>query len=356
MGLVPRVASIAVVFACGCGDAGAFACQGDAQCAAAGGICQPQGWCSFPADACPSGQRFGEHAGGGLAGTCVPEDDASTAAGSGGDISGPAATGPSLPTGDVGDSTSTMPVVDDSTGPPLPGTTTTDTDDAASSTSSDSTGAAIDPSLVAWYTFDDPTDLFADASGNELHGYCGQADCPLWQAGILDGAIRIDGVDDHVHVEHDPLLELTDEMTVAVWVSVDSAMASFNSIFCKPIGPSESNSWEIGIEGTGEIYFGGGDLMDQSGVTAPAIELRTWHHLAMTLAGDELRAFIDGELVGTAMVIPFAYDNHTLYIGADADFEMDDNFFHGAVDDARIYDRQLDDAEIAALAASGEPP
>ncbi len=48
--------------------------------AGAVGTCQPNGYCSFPDAECPSGQRYGELAGGGFAGLCVEE----TGTGSGG--------------------------------------------------------------------------------------------------------------------------------------------------------------------------------------------------------------------------------------------------------------------------------
>ena len=54
----------------GC-NASAFQCSDDAECGT-GGTCQPGiGYCSFPDEGCPSEQRYGEHAGDGLAGECV---------------------------------------------------------------------------------------------------------------------------------------------------------------------------------------------------------------------------------------------------------------------------------------------
>ena len=42
------------------------------------GTCEPNGFCSFPDTDCPSGSRYGEHAGAGLANTCVEPVTADT--------------------------------------------------------------------------------------------------------------------------------------------------------------------------------------------------------------------------------------------------------------------------------------
>ena len=45
------------------------------------GRCEPEGWCSFPDGECPSGMRFGDHAGDGLAGECTDVGDPGTTSG-----------------------------------------------------------------------------------------------------------------------------------------------------------------------------------------------------------------------------------------------------------------------------------
>lgn len=57
----------------GCLGGDAFLCESDEVCQQGGvsGLCQPSGYCSFPDDECATGQRYGEHAGGPLAGECV---------------------------------------------------------------------------------------------------------------------------------------------------------------------------------------------------------------------------------------------------------------------------------------------
>lgn len=75
----------------GCSDPQAFPCSEDAQCndGRVQGRCEAAGWCSFADPDCPSGQKFGAHAGNGLAQSCVPQSSAMGSTGpSGGSTQG----------------------------------------------------------------------------------------------------------------------------------------------------------------------------------------------------------------------------------------------------------------------------
>jgi hypothetical protein len=64
-----------------CAPPNAYPCAEDGQCVrrdAPDGICAAPGYCAFPSDGCPSGYRFGAHAGDGLADACVPVSDTET--------------------------------------------------------------------------------------------------------------------------------------------------------------------------------------------------------------------------------------------------------------------------------------
>lgn len=68
-------ALLALTLCVGCHRA--FACDDDQECRLDGvaGACEPDGWCSFPADDCVSGRRYGRHASAALHGRCVPVAD-----------------------------------------------------------------------------------------------------------------------------------------------------------------------------------------------------------------------------------------------------------------------------------------
>jgi len=112
----------------------AFACLESADCSdgAMAGTCEPTGWCSFDDPDCESGARYGEHAGGGLAGQCVDPagttTDASTSLGS--------ASSTTATTTDATTSSTTEPA-----------TTTTTTDDTTDDTGIPACGDGdLDPS------------------------------------------------------------------------------------------------------------------------------------------------------------------------------------------------------------------
>lgn len=65
----------------GCSSPTAFECSEDAECGAEGTCQVGVGFCSFPDERCPSAQRYGEHAGDGLAGTCVEQGGSSSSTG-----------------------------------------------------------------------------------------------------------------------------------------------------------------------------------------------------------------------------------------------------------------------------------
>ncbi|MEM6990606.1 MAG: hypothetical protein AAF721_08920 [Myxococcota bacterium] len=76
------VAFAGLLAAPGCPTETSFVCGDDSQCVGADqGMCQPNGFCSFPDDECPTGQRYGKQAPSTLAGQCVPVMGAGTGSG-----------------------------------------------------------------------------------------------------------------------------------------------------------------------------------------------------------------------------------------------------------------------------------
>jgi hypothetical protein len=69
--MVPRYLLLLAICQLSCLPSPAFLCDGDESCGA-GGLCEPDGYCSFGDDRCESGQRYSAYAGPEVAEQCVP--------------------------------------------------------------------------------------------------------------------------------------------------------------------------------------------------------------------------------------------------------------------------------------------
>lgn len=340
-------ALVLVVLVFGC-SADAFPCALDDDCAGApDGLCEASGWCSFPDGGCDSGRRYGRWAGDGLGDACVPID-----AGTSTDTGVDATTLSTLSTDSTGPASATLPatVSIDSGG------TTSPIDPESSGTTDPTeggtTGEPLDPDLVAWYRFDegDFAGSLLDEVGNH-HGECGPPSCPLAIPGPIGNAGEFDGIDDIVHVPTDDDLQVADALTVAVWARIDIVDADFNSFVAKAYLAEIDDTFEVGLDGTGNVQFGLSTVMPPSPdlqIEAPGLAI--WTHVAGTWDGVVMRLYVDGVLVGETEAGALAQDEHGVTIGGGVDFREDANFFEGALDDVRIYRRALLEDEIAALA------
>lgn len=331
MGRVHQWAWLGLV--AGCSADPVFICVSDQQCAggAAPGICQA-GWCTFEDSECDSGQRYGEHSGGGLAGTCVPSIGEGTSA----TTEGPTTTTTSLDAGDPGDETSSEG----------------DMSDESTETTSPDPVELPDP--IAWYTFDDPEDPWADVSGNGLHAWCGDPECGEPEPGRLGGAIRLDGLYDHGHVDHDPVLETPDGFTLAAWAWPDGLRqpTTTQAILSKPYDGGTDDSWQLGLAADQSAALAAIHPDSWGDETSAPWPMREgWHHVAATWDGEVLSLYVDGVLGASASVAPLVIGDQYVLIGADAENDGDVQYYGGLLDDVRIYDSALSGEQIAALVA-----
>src|SRR5262249_27072353 len=83
--------------------------------------------------------------------------------------------------------------------------------------------------------------------------------------------------------------------------------------------------------------------------TGRDLPLNTWTHLTGMFDGSTYRLYINGELAGSAAGSPLPPDNAPLMIGGSGDCST----FAGLIDEVRIYNRALSQAEIQAIASTG---
>lgn len=343
---------------------GSFLCQSDAQCVSSGvdGQCLEDGYCGFPDADCESGLRYGDGSGA-LSGQCAPIPG-------GGSTSATTASAETSSSG-TDAASSTGPAVDDSatgsettTGEDTGPASTTTSAESSSDGSSSSGGQPVDPSLVLWLRFDDMVEdgMWIDSSGYGHHGVC--ASCPDLAEGVDDLGAFFDGDSTYVEVPHSDLLSTPEGFTVAAWIYMVQPPEEQRSIVTKAVNDGVYNSWELYFFPEGvmcpdclllSMAVGDGD---ETAVSFEEIPTSEWVHVAGTWDGQIMTMWVNGQAVVERKIVELQMDDHPILVGADDDHDPSDpvgldGYFDGFIDDVRLYDRRLDDDEIAELAALG---
>ncbi len=226
-----------------------------------------------------------------------------------------------------------------------------------------SPAAPMDPGLVARWMFDDDAgDTAADSSGN---GHDGTA---INGASISAGVLALNGSDQYVEVPHDPALNLTDAFTITAFVRLDAA-DDRRAIITKEQMPHSSRGWNCWIQDgeprmqlmDGVKWAETGDvnqskLTVQSGAT---LEAGVFYHLAFVYdsAGPE-QIYVDGALqVSEDVVTGTLHANEQpvrigAYVWDPAGYQK---YLAGSIDELRIYNRVLTEAEITEVVHPQQP-
>jgi len=209
--------------------------------------------------------------------------------------------------------------------------------------------------LVAAYGFEEAGGTSAtDASGNGNDGALSGATRTV--SGRFGGALAFDGVNDQVAVADDDTLDLSGAMTLEAWVRPTSSLAGWRTVVLKE-QPGDLvyglYAAATGYRPSGHVFVAGGDLRVQAPSALPANE---WSHLATTYDGTTLRLYVNGAQVGSLTAAgPMSASDGPVRIGGNTVW---DEWFAGAIDDVRIYDRSLSASEIQSdmSAPVGTPP
>jgi len=203
-----------------------------------------------------------------------------------------------------------------------------------------------DPSLVGWWKLDDGAGTIAlDSSGRSVDGTLfGE---PEWLAkAVYGGGLLFDGTDDYIFIDgHFQLAEYT----MSVWFRVDSA-GQRDILSAYAVGVQHGILLEVQAAGTLR-YLHRYPLGTEGGVnvyTTASYADGAWYHAAIVKASDQITLYINAEQVGsTADTSVFdPTDSFGVAVGVLDDERGVDRPFLGPMDDIRVYDRALAQAEI----------
>lgn len=180
------------------------------------------------------------------------------------------------------------------------------------------------------------------------------------QAGVIGGALGFDGADDAVRLPYREELPLgAGDFTASLWFRYTATTGEQPLLWMGGVGTTQPQVWLRGEPASGRVR---GLITVREGATAVrtawvsadgAYNDGRWHHLALRRGGGRLTLFVDGTSTG-APDVPGSVSRNAPF-GVHIGQRMDGRaHFTGAIDEVRVWDRALTDAEITgAGAASG---
>lgn len=202
-------------------------------------------------------------------------------------------------------------------------------------------GLNLRSGLVAEYLFEGDAQ---DSSGNGYHGKVVGASICEDRFGNQAGSYYFDGKDDYVIVEPAPPFQ--DTFSLSVWCYYDAKVSldGWHSAILSQDGQHERRVFQLSTLDSSINFH---RFLAQPDLKAP-VHRGYWYHIVVTYEEQMFKLYRNGVLVQAQEGNLVTAAEEPLYIGRKSTDEPS-FFFHGKIDDVRIYNRALTAEEVSEL-------
>lgn len=206
--------------------------------------------------------------------------------------------------------------------------------------------------LVGYWKFDDGNGLEAcDSSGDGNNATVHGAE---WTGGRFGEALSFDGIDDYAEVHGSGGLNITGyQFSISTWVFPRVQHSGSGDVIAKRLG--SLGQYFVGWWWNGShVGFGTGLYNGVSISFAPNLyhPIGIWYHVVSVYNGARLRLYVNGGLeIDQPVVGDLLPLDAPLYFGR-MNTTLGDVYFNGSIDDTKIFDFGLSQAQLQAEALS----
>ena len=208
-------------------------------------------------------------------------------------------------------------------------------------------------SLVGYWTFD-------EGSGGNAYDYSGRNNTGTLNMNTTGNAtsgwnstdckygscLKFDGMNDYVSVANSGSLNITNALTIALWVKFNS-IAPSAGFLAKGYGSISNYQFGTGESGT-QLRFRWNDTNNIINSPNHNYKADEWHYVTVTVdtVNHILRFYSDGSQLGSDVSFPSVLiaNSEPLKIGLSAD-----TYFNGTIDEVMTFNRSLSASEVATL-------
>jgi hypothetical protein len=205
------------------------------------------------------------------------------------------------------------------------------------------------PGLVAYYSFSGNAN---DESGNGNHGVVYGAHSARDRFGNENNAYNFDGISAYIQAIVSNMPAVESSQTISLWFMVDQQPSFKESLGADNIialvDSAAGTGVQFGYRAAGyqtlgfDTWYWGGELVLES----PHPSVNAWHHCVYTYDSQTHLFYLDGKQTAKSLVKPQLGMPKMLMLG---NYPGGDQFFHGSLDEVRIYNRALSPSEINLL-------
>jgi hypothetical protein len=190
----------------------------------------------------------------------------------------------------------------------------------------------------------------SDVSGN---GNTGTIVNATWTtSGKYGSALSFNGANAQVVINDSASLHLTSAVTLEAWVNPSVAPTGWQDVIYKAVDNYylEAASLNANKPGAGVLLTSSAEPLAYGSAQLAA---STWTHLAMTYDGTTLKMYMNGVLAtSTAQTGTITTSTNALQIGGDTTYGQ---YFKGLIDEVRVYNIALTQAQIESDMATALP-
>ena len=201
--------------------------------------------------------------------------------------------------------------------------------------------------VAAWGFNETAGATSADASGN--NNTATLVNGPLFAAGKNGNGLRFDGINDYLTVPNSAGLNVAGSaLTLSMWINPTGSTGD-QVVVGKHWNTSMTSPYyqyglELGSNGRVPVFLIGTTGGHQAASMGTALAVNQWSHLTIVFNGSTVAFYVDGAVASTkSLAFSITARGNPLRIGADASTQQ---FYKGMLDDVRLYNRALTQAEV----------